>query len=76
MSKILDSIKLPKKATKLKEPEVVVKQPEVVEEPQIAAPEPTPEPTELVLPEENPIIKMAIEQAEARRIKDQYHGFK
>ena len=24
----------------------------------------------------NPIIQMAIEQAEARRIKDQYHGFK
>jgi hypothetical protein len=24
----------------------------------------------------NPIIQMAIEQAEARRIKDLYHGFK
>jgi hypothetical protein len=24
----------------------------------------------------NPILKMAIEQAEARRIKDLYHGFK
>ena len=24
----------------------------------------------------NPILKMAIEQAEARRVKDLYHGFK